>query len=215
MREGLRPFARLREFSFATGNEVLTCLGCCRESGEEADVVDDVGERVWSEGEDGEAGFQDRREGFHAVGNGSDHQVGPAGGDFGGVGRPGVVEDGKTEAGELGHGFDAVFGEAAERVEAAKGGDRQSDGGLEGDDTHGLMVAGCGLWGTKPGGPILCRFPWQRDGGIAERPSPGFRMTIWLVEENSPSTTLQDLLPQTIPHPSGKCARERMGHPDW
>ena len=41
------------------------------ESRKQADVLEDIGERVRREGQDREAGFEDRRERFHAVGDGS------------------------------------------------------------------------------------------------------------------------------------------------
>jgi len=45
------------------------------------------------ESEDGEAGFEDRGEGFHAVGDACDDEIGVSGEDFFGVGCPAVVED--------------------------------------------------------------------------------------------------------------------------
>ena len=142
VREGVGKCAGGGKFGFAGGDEALAGSGGEGKGREEADVFEDVGQGVRREGQDREAGFQDRRKGFHTVGDRSNDEVGLAGGDLGGVGCPGVVEDGEAEAGELGHGFDAVFGEAAESVEAAEGGDRQGDGGLEGDDAHcGFMVA--------------------------------------------------------------------------
>ena len=58
------------------------------------------------------------------------------------------MQDGEAEAGELRHGFDAVFGEAAKGVKAVESGDRQGDGGLEGDDTHAVMVVGLEQFGN-------------------------------------------------------------------
>ena len=62
-------------------------------SGDEADVFIDVGDRVWREGEDGKAGFEDCGEGFHAVGDAGDDEISLCGEDFFGVGGPAVVED--------------------------------------------------------------------------------------------------------------------------
>jgi hypothetical protein len=44
---------------------------------DEADVVDDVGEAMGREGEDGEAGLEDGGEGLHAIGDAGDDDVGP------------------------------------------------------------------------------------------------------------------------------------------
>ena len=99
VREGLGSFAGYGEVRLEVGDEALGCFGCAGEGGEEADVGEDVGEGVWGEREDGEAGFEDGGEGLHAVGDGGNDEGGVAGFDFGGVGRPGVVEDGEVEAG--------------------------------------------------------------------------------------------------------------------
>ncbi len=61
--------------------------------GDEADVFVDVGERARGKGEDWQAGFEDRGEGFHAVGDAGDDQIGLRDEDFVGVGSPTVVED--------------------------------------------------------------------------------------------------------------------------
>ena len=110
--------------------------------GDEADVFVDVGEGVRRESEDGEAGFQDRGEGLHAVRDAGDDEVGLGGEDFFGVGGPAVVEDVWVAGGELGQGFEAVFCAGAECVELAEGGEGEGDGGLEGGYAH-LGMASC------------------------------------------------------------------------
>ncbi len=90
---------------------------------DEAGVVEDVGEGVRGEREEGDAGFQDRGEGFETVGDGGYDEVGCDGCEFVGGGGPGVLEDGEVEGGEGGEGFEAVFGVGAEGVEAVEGGE--------------------------------------------------------------------------------------------
>lgn len=107
-------------------------------SGDEASVVEDIGEGVWGEGQDGKAGFQDGGEGFEAVGNGGYDQVGCDGGDLVCGGCPGVLEDGEVKSGEFGKGFKAVFRVGAEGVERVERGEGQGDGGLEAGYAEGV-----------------------------------------------------------------------------
>lgn len=104
--------------------------------GDEADVFIDVGYRVWGEGEDGQAGFEDCGEGFHAVGDAGNDQVGLCGEDLFGVGGPAVVEDVRIFRCQPGESFEAVFCAGAESVEAVEGGEGDRNRGLEGGDTH-------------------------------------------------------------------------------
>jgi len=78
---------------------------------------------VRGEREDGQAGFKDRGERFHAIGDAGDDQVCFGGEDLFGVGGPTVVEDVEVLCGELGQGFDAVLCAGAEVVETVEGGD--------------------------------------------------------------------------------------------
>jgi len=48
---------------------------------------------VGGKGEDREPGFQDSREGLHAVGDAGDDEVGMSGEDLFGVGSPAVMEN--------------------------------------------------------------------------------------------------------------------------
>jgi hypothetical protein len=73
--------------------------------GDEADVFVDVGEGVGGEGQDGEAGLEDRGEGFHAIGDAGEDQICLCGEDLFGVGGPAVVEDIGVVGGQLGEGF--------------------------------------------------------------------------------------------------------------
>ena len=109
---------------------------CLDGGGDEADVVVDIGESVRSEGEYGEAGFEDSGEGFHAVGDAGDDEVGAGGADLFSVGGPTVVEDGEVAGGEGGNGFQAVFGDGAEMVEAIQRVEGDGDRGLEGGYAH-------------------------------------------------------------------------------
>ena len=61
--------------------------------GYEADVFVDVGQGVGGESQDGQAGFEDRGEGFHAIGDAGEDQIRFCGEDLFGVGGPAVVED--------------------------------------------------------------------------------------------------------------------------
>ena len=67
--------------------------------GDEANVFVDVGEVVRGEGEDGQAGFEDGREGFHAVGHAGYDEIGVGGADLFGACSPTVVEDGEITDG--------------------------------------------------------------------------------------------------------------------
>ena len=55
---------------------------------------------------------------------------------FAGLKRPAVVEDGEVAGGQVGEGFEAVFGDGAEGVESVEGGEGEGDGGLEGGYAH-------------------------------------------------------------------------------
>ena len=118
--------------------------------GDEADVFVDVGEGVRGEGEDGQAGFEDCGEGFHAVGDAGDDEVGLGGEDFFGVGGPTVVEDVEILCGQFGEGFEAVFGAGAEGVEAVEGGEGEGDGGLEGGYAHWILSIALWVSGWCP-----------------------------------------------------------------
>jgi hypothetical protein len=91
---------------------------------------------VRGEGEDREAGFQDRGQRFHAVGDAGDDEVGLGCKDFFGVGGPAVVENVEVSGGEFGEGFEAIFCAGAECVELVEGGEGDGDGGLEGGYAH-------------------------------------------------------------------------------
>ena len=110
------------------------------ERGDEANVVVDVGEGVRSEGKSGEAGFEDGGEGFEAVGDTGDNEVG-FGGDqrfqvSGFVERPTVLKDWEVARGECGDELETVFGAGAEVFEAVERGEREGDGGLERGYAH-------------------------------------------------------------------------------
>jgi hypothetical protein len=104
--------------------------------GDEANVFIDVGERVRCEGEDGQAGFEDRGEGLHAVRDAGDDEIGMGGEDFVGVGSPAVVEDVGILGDQIWESFDAVASAGAEMVEAVEGGEGDGDRGLEGGYAH-------------------------------------------------------------------------------
>jgi hypothetical protein len=63
------------------------------DGGDEAYVFVDVGEAVRGKSEDWEAGFENRGEGLHTVGDAGDHQVGFGRENLVGVCGPAVVED--------------------------------------------------------------------------------------------------------------------------
>jgi len=124
--------------------------------GDEADVFVDVGEGVGGEGQDWEAGFEDRGQGFEAVGHAGEDQVGFCGEDLFGVGGPTVVENVGVLLGQFGEGFEAVFCAGAEGVEFFEGGEGDGDGGLEGGYSHEIGVSHFGedyLSGRRPPSP--------------------------------------------------------------
>ena len=63
------------------------------DGGDESDVFVDICQGVRGKSEDREAGFEDRGEGFHAVGDAGYDEIGLSAADFFGVGGPTVVED--------------------------------------------------------------------------------------------------------------------------
>ena len=75
------------------GDEDFAFGLCVDDGGDETDVFVDVGEAVRGERQDREAGFEDRGEGLHTIGDAGDHQVGFGREDLVGVGGPAVVED--------------------------------------------------------------------------------------------------------------------------
>jgi len=101
------------------------------EVGEDSCVVGDVGEGVRGESEDGQAGFEDGREGFHAVGDAGDDDVGLCSENLFGVRGPGVVQYGDVELGEFGHDVEAVFCAGAEVVQLAEVFEGDGDGWLQ------------------------------------------------------------------------------------
>jgi len=60
---------------------------------DEANIFVDIGEPVWSEGENGESGFENCRERLHTVGHAGNHQIGFGREDLVGVRGPAVMED--------------------------------------------------------------------------------------------------------------------------
>ena len=78
----------------------------CRDK---ADVFVDVGEGVRGEREDGHAGFEDRGEGFHTVGDAGNDEICTGGKDLLGISCPAVVENVRVSCGQLRKGFEAVF----------------------------------------------------------------------------------------------------------
>jgi hypothetical protein len=109
---------------------------CVDDGGDEANVFVDVGEGVGGEGEDGEAGLEDCSEGFEAVGDAGDNEVGMSGEDFAGVGSPTVVENVGILGGKPWESFDAVASAGAEMIEPVERVKGDGDGGLEGGYSH-------------------------------------------------------------------------------
>ena len=89
-----------------------------------------------SESEDGKAGFEDRCEGLHAVGDTGDNEIGRCGNNLFSIGSPTVVDDGKVHFFQFRDGFEAVFCAGAKTFEAVQGGDGKSNGGLKGGYSH-------------------------------------------------------------------------------
>jgi hypothetical protein len=117
-------------------------------AGDEADVEVDVGEGGGREGEDGDVRFEDGGEGFGAIGDAGDDEIGAGvqeGLLVGFAEGPGVVQDGDVAGGERGDGLDAVFGDGAEGVERAEMGEGEGDGGLEAGDAHGSARVAAGV----------------------------------------------------------------------
>ncbi len=133
------------EGSFHAGDEGSGFGGGMADGGDEADVGKDVGQCARGEGENRIAGPEDGGEGFAAVGDRGDEEVGLGEGE-GGLGgaevvgvtpeRPGVLEDGQVAGGELRESFDAIAGAGAEEVEAAEGRKGEGDRGLERGEAH-------------------------------------------------------------------------------
>lgn len=100
---------------------------------DESDVVVDVCEGVGREEQDGDAGFEDGGEGFLAVGDGGEDEIGAKREEFLGLRGPGILNDGEIAGGERGDDFYAVFGAGAEAVETAELVEDDGDAGLEGE----------------------------------------------------------------------------------
>lgn len=99
----------------------------------EADVVVDVHEGVGREEQDGDAGLEDGGEGFLAVGDGGEDEIGADGEKLFGLGGPGVMDDGEVAFGERGNDFEAVFCAGAELVKATEAVESDGDAGLKGE----------------------------------------------------------------------------------
>jgi hypothetical protein len=147
------------------GDEGFGLRLCIDDGGDEASVLVDVGERVGSEGEDGEAGLEDCGEGLDAVGNAGDNEVGMSGEDFAGVGSPTVVEEVGILGGQLWESFDAVASAGAEMIEPVERGQGDGDGGLEGGYSHqDSSIASYS--GLHEAGLVDCRQQLIAPGGI-------------------------------------------------
>ena len=109
---------------------------CVDDGGDKANVFVDVGQGVGGEGEDREPGLEDCGEGFDAVRDAGNNEVGMGGEDFAGVGSPAVVQDVGILGGQLWESFDAVASAGAEMIEPLERSQGDGDGGLEGGYSH-------------------------------------------------------------------------------
>jgi hypothetical protein len=116
---------------FHASDEGFAFSICVNYGGNEADVLVDVVEVVRGQCEDGQAGFQDRGQRLHTIGDAGDNEVGFGSQDLVCICGPGVVKDLQVAGSERWLGFDAVFGAGAEVIKLAERSKGKRDGRLQ------------------------------------------------------------------------------------
>ena len=133
-------FCRLNANSLDAGSEFgdqfFRAIGGMDDGADQANVREDVGERVRRERQHWAASAQNGRQRLHAIGDGGDHQIRFDGQQFFHGGGPGVGNDFQIAMGELRQRLDAVAGAGDQIVETAEPLQGESDAGLQRRDAQ-------------------------------------------------------------------------------